>query len=84
MIKRRNGSMIGDYINNRINEFGEIEEESQIREVVEGVKKQFNTKCDFFYAGGFDSPGYVIDCYLITYIDKDGEIKGKAVSIECY
>ena len=46
--------------------------EDEITKVFEKIGiKQFN----FCYVGGFDSPGYSIDCICLSYIDLEGELQ---------
>ncbi|MEI2280731.1 hypothetical protein [Paenibacillus polysaccharolyticus] len=45
-----------------------------LRYAVETVKQDFDIPCMYEYCGGFDSPGYAIDCYAIAYVTKDGEL----------
>lgn len=75
---------IKEFIIEKINKLGEIKEEYQIQEIVESVRNIFKTKCEYFYAGGFDSPGYDIDCYTIAFLDDKGDIQGVSVNIERY
>lgn len=41
---------------------------------VDAVKATFGIQCDYAYCGGFDSPGYDIDCYAIAFVTTDGEL----------
>ena len=76
--------MIESYIEHLL-EDEELEDKERLMEIAEAVRKKYGkeTKCTYFYAGGFDSPGYEIDCYVITYLEDD-VIQGYPVQIECY
>lgn len=69
-----------------INKFDEMEPEEggELQEIVDAVKEKFKTECKYFHAGGFDSPGYDIDCYVIAFLDESGKIQGVSVDIESY
>jgi hypothetical protein len=41
---------------------------------VDAVKAALGIKCDYTYCGGFDSPGYRIDCYAIAFVTDEGEL----------
>lgn len=71
---------ITDFINKKI-AVTDIEQEEDIMQIVQSVHNNFDTDCKYFYAGGFDSPGYDIDCYVIAYLE-EGIIKGVAVQVE--
>lgn len=74
--------MIGDFLTEKMDAMGDIETEEQIHELAESVKEQFQVQCDYFHAGGFDSPGYDIACYVIAFIDENGKLQGRSVEIE--
>lgn len=78
------GQRITDFIIEKVDKVGEIEEENQIKEIVEAARDRFKTKCDYFFAGGFVGPGYDIDCYIIAFLDDEGEIQGVPANIERY
>lgn len=40
---------------------------------VETVKSAFGIQCETAYCGGFDSPGYKINCYAIAFVTGKGE-----------
>ncbi|OMC96237.1 hypothetical protein MKX34_24030 [Paenibacillus sp. FSL R5-0636] len=48
--------------------------EEALRYAVESIKQHFDIPCMYEYCGGFDSPGYDIDCYAIAYVTKAGEL----------
>ena len=66
---------IEDYINEAIEYQEENADEVSLSKICEEVKNKFNTKCTHQYIGGFDSPGYDIDCYAIAFIDEDGNVE---------
>lgn len=74
--------MIGDFIMEKIDALGEIDSSEQIQEIVESVQERFEVQCDYFHAGGFDSPGYDVECYVIAYLDGNGKLQGRSVEIE--
>lgn len=76
--------MIRNYILEKINEVGEFEEYKEIDEIVESVREKFNVQCECYSAGGFESPGYDIDCFIIAFIDENGKLQGIDVQIERY
>lgn len=41
---------------------------------VDAVRKSFGIQCDYAYCGGFDSPGYDIECYAIAFVTDEGEL----------
>ena len=59
----------------------EIEFEEELNKVMKniGIKQYY-----FTYCGGFDSPGYDIDCYCISYIDLEGRLQTIPVYFELY
>lgn len=81
-------SKIRDYINERMYYLAELECsgecedcEKQCRGYADflcatssEVESKFNTQCDYTHCGGFDSPGYDIDCYAIAFIDENGKL----------
>lgn len=71
-------SKIWDYITERI----DLDEDNGYM-VSEEVKEKFNTQCVYSHCGGFDSPGYDIDCYAIAFINEDGELELYDYTIEC-
>ncbi|MET3658481.1 hypothetical protein [Sporosarcina psychrophila] len=42
--------------------------------IAQKVAQKYGHKCAVEYIGGFDSPGYGIDCYALAYVE-DGEVK---------
>lgn len=54
----------------------------------EEIKKVFEeigiTQYDFCSVGGFDSPGYSIDCICIAYIDLEGRLQTIPINYELY
>lgn len=45
----------------------------ELGDIAEKVRQTYKTDCIVEYIGGFDSPGYVIDCYAFAYVDTDGK-----------
>lgn len=78
------GDTIKTFILNKLDELKEVRESDQIVDIVTMVKETFNTQCKHFYAGAFDSPGYDMECYVIAFIDEQGELQGIDVMIERY
>lgn len=75
---------ITEYLEDQLSEFREISEEEEISFIVKRVNNSFKeAQCKYFYAGGFDSPGYDIECYIIAYLE-EGIIKGRDIQIERY
>lgn len=70
---------IGDYINDRIEELSKDQECPPVGEyieiIAEEVRNKFNVQCNTCECGGFDSPGYDIDCYAMAWINKDGSLE---------
>ncbi|NHN31156.1 hypothetical protein [Paenibacillus agricola] len=66
---------MGESINNFIaDHISDNDGEDVIAAVCEAVRNTFGVKCDYAYAGGFDSPGYAVSCYAIAFIELNGEI----------
>ncbi len=68
---------VSGYISSRMEELIEKGEEGysdNLSLVVDEVKEKFNTQCTYSYCGGFDSPGYDVDCYAIAFIDSEGKL----------
>jgi hypothetical protein len=55
----------------------------ELNAIAEKVKAEFNTDCVLEYIGGFDSPGYDINCYAFAYVE-GGELKIHGYNHECY
>lgn len=51
-------------------------------EIVKVFQKLGITKYDFCNIGGFESPGYEINCMCISYIDTKGELQTIPVNYE--
>lgn len=75
---------IAEYILAQVDALDKIEEEEQISAIAEAVTKKFQVQCDYFHAGGFDSPGYDVECYVIAFLDEQGKLQGQSVEIERY
>lgn len=45
-----------------------------VRHAVDAVREAFKITCNYAYCGGFDSPGYDIDCYAIAFVTGDGTL----------
>lgn len=69
---------ISEYIENRMNELNGEDECPEVANnlylVCDEVKEKFNVQCQVCSCGGFDSPGYDIDCYAIAWISEDGNL----------
>lgn len=75
--------MIEEFIKELLGEV-ELTEEDQIMRLADTVRKEFpDSKCTYFYAGGYNSPGYDIDCYVVTYLEYEC-IQGYSLEIESY
>jgi hypothetical protein len=75
---------IKDYINEIIENHEQNEDELNLHQLCEDVRYKFKTKCTFDYVGGYESPGYDIDCYAIAFIDENGEIGIASYEKESY
>lgn len=42
------------------------------------------TSWTYTYIGGFDSPGYDLDCYCLIVLDENNEIHTYPINIECF
>lgn len=58
---------------------GELEFDTEIDKV---MKEIGITQWDFTNCGGFNSPGYDIDCYCLAYIDMDNRLQTIPVAFE--
>ncbi|WP_336761310.1 hypothetical protein [Paenibacillus sp. USHLN196] len=65
---------IEDYIVGKIEEYKNNNKVAYLEAICDDVKSNYSTDCKYEYIGGFESPGYDIDCYAISFIDEDGEI----------
>lgn len=68
-------SVIDDFIHTEIFRLEEDDADyipEHLEDIAKGVERTFNTSCVCEYIGGFDSPGYDIDCYAFAYVDEDG------------
>lgn len=43
-------------------------------EIALKVTQEYGHKCAVKYIGGFDSPGYGVDCYALAYVE-DGKVE---------
>ena len=60
-------------------------EEIEFEEELDKVMKNIGIKQYYFsYCGGFDSPGYDIDCYCISYIDLERRLQTIPIYFELY
>jgi len=48
------------------------------------VKQELDIACTYSYIGGFDSPGYRIDCYAIAYFTESQDIGIYPYNYELY
>jgi hypothetical protein len=72
---------ISEFIDAEIKKSEDPSEE--LHTITRKVKKEFNTDCVLKYIGGFDSPGYDINCYAFAYVE-DGELKIHGYNHEFY
>lgn len=72
-------SKIRDYVEKRL-----TKSENDGYKIAEEIKAKFNTQCLYANCGGFDSPGYDIDCFAIAFINEDGVLELVDYSIESY
>lgn len=72
------------YINEAIDRYEDDNEKADLDAICHEVREKFGVKCDYTYTGGFDSPGYDIDCYAIAFIGLDGELYLMDYSYERY
>lgn len=81
-------SKVNDYISIRMEELINDKECSPVGEyvetVAEEVRDKFNIQCDTCYCGGFDSPGYEINCYAMAWINEDGKLEIQDFQQEAY
>lgn len=76
---------IGDQNSYHRTIYTEPREELDFFEEISKVMSDNNvTQYEFTYCGGFDSPGYDIDCYCISYIDLKGRLQTIPVHFEIY
>lgn len=56
-----------------------------LEEEIEKVFKEIGiTQYNFCSVGGFDSPGYSLDCMCIAYIDLEGRLQTIPINYELY
>ncbi|GMK47612.1 hypothetical protein PghCCS26_47420 [Paenibacillus glycanilyticus] len=55
-----------------------------VKFAAEKVRNDLGISCVYEYTGGFDSPGYRIDCYAIAYVTDDGDVGIYAYQYELY
>jgi hypothetical protein len=75
---------IEDFVNNLIVAYEQKNEEVDLNKICDSVEKEYSTRCTNEYIGGFDSPGYSIDCYAIAFVDEEEEIIIVPYTSECY
>lgn len=75
---------IKEYINQLEQIDLNVQGEEGIGDIVDNVKKIYGVKCDYFYAGDYDSPGYDCYYYLISFINEDGDLDGVDCQVESY
>lgn len=78
---------VSEFISSRMDELISTDEGSYddyLSQVSEEVVERFKTQCTYCYCGGFDSPGYDVDCYAIAFIDIDGKLNIMAYEEEKY
>ena len=63
--------------------FGGADGEIEFDEELDKVMKEIGiTQWDFTGCGGFNSPGYDIDCYCLAYVDLEGRLQTIPVAFE--
>lgn len=78
-------SKIKDYVISRLNEIDQEDmSEEVIGDIAEDTGKTFGVKCDYFYAGDFDSPGYDCYYYVIVFVNENGDLEGVDCQVESY
>ena len=81
-------SKINDYVSIQMAELIGDEECAPVGEyietIAEDVRTKFNIQCDTLNCGGFDSPGYEINCYAIAWINEDGKLEMQDFQEEAY
>jgi len=79
---------INDFISIRMDELVDNQECSPVGEyievIAEEVRIKFNIQCDTCHCGGFDSPGYEINCYAIAWINEYGKLEIQDFQEESY
>lgn len=60
----------------------EDEVELDFFEEIGKLMKEFHCTYEITSCGGFDSPGYDIDCYCLSYIDLKGQLQTLPIAIE--
>jgi len=58
--------------------------ECGLRAILHLAELEFNVQFEYDDVGGFDSPGYDIECYAWACITKDGELYFDSTIKECY
>jgi hypothetical protein len=81
-------SKVSEYINQRMDELVGDEECAPIEDycckIVDEVKEKFKTQIKMHDCGGFNSPGYDIECYAVAFIDENGELNIMDFQSESY
>lgn len=66
-------------------ENNKIRKEYNLEEEIEKVFKKIGiTQYNFCYIGGFDSPGYSVNCMCIAYINLEGKLQTIPINYELY
>lgn len=53
-------------------------------EICGNVRDKFKVQCTHSYIGGFDSPGYDLNCYAIAFINEEGTLEIYELNHEMY
>lgn len=70
------------YVNKELENLGRYFEENELQDIVDSVKDKFDSECDYFLGGGFDSPGYEMQGYVLVFLNEEGTLVGKTVVSE--
>lgn len=74
---------IREEINEYLSQFDRYDEK-QVSEITSRIKDKYKVKCDYFWAGDYDSPGYDCEYYVIVFINEEGELDGVDCQCESY
>ena len=76
---------IGEFIEAEIEKAEQSEEyvPDVLKEIALKVTQKYGHKCALEYIGGYENPGYEIDCYAFGYVE-DGEVKIYGYNHESY
>lgn len=63
---------VKSFILEKRDEFDDFFDTEDVESICEAVRETFGVQCMCSHVGGFDSPGYAVDCYAVSYIGTDG------------